>query len=254
MSNCSSGRTSRLTRTQRRQRQPQRHKSLNQAGAPADKTRAAAHAAWDCFFRHLQRLPSLSTLSLQRCGLEDRDARSLSVSLQILPAGRLRCLRLNGNSVGISGLRMLLTALTSRGMRLPALWLRGQRPALLEGEAKRIVEEAFRDGLFAEVKAGGGVGRLGLDGFSRYALALRGPRCVQRHAQCHRTLGLEPPRKGRDFYSCSPSVLLVRTVVETGPPPSGPPSAPIPAARNKYSAQPCLTAAGSVSRSLQFHA
>lgn len=152
MSNCCLGGKSWLTRNHRRQQQPRHNTLLDQAGAPAEKTMAAAHAAWDCFFRHLQYLESLSTLSLQDCGLEDRDVRSLSVSLQILPAGRLRCLRLNGNRVGLSGLRMLLTALSSRRMRLPALWLRGQRPALSEGGAKGIVEEAFRDGLFAEVR------------------------------------------------------------------------------------------------------
>lgn len=46
---------------------------------------------------------------------------------------------------------MLLMALTSRRMRLPALWLRNQRPALVESESKRVVEAAFQDGLFAEV-------------------------------------------------------------------------------------------------------
>lgn len=122
---------------------------------PAHKTAAAAHAAWDCFFRHLQRLPSLSTLSLQDCGLEDRDVRSLSIALQILPSGRLWCLRLGGNCVGESGLRMLVTALTSRRMRLPALWLTGQRPPLAESGARKILEKAFRDdGLFAEVTRG----------------------------------------------------------------------------------------------------
>ncbi|CAM9144889.1 unnamed protein product, partial [Hapterophycus canaliculatus] len=120
---------------------------------PTQKTSAAAHASWDAFFRHLQRLPLLSTLSLQDCGLQDRDVRSLSIALQILPSGRLRCLRLSRNCVGKSGLRMLLTALTSRRMRLPALWLRGQRPALAESGVRRIVEDAFRfDGLFAEVE------------------------------------------------------------------------------------------------------
>lgn len=152
MSNCCLGGKAWLARRQHRgQQRPQRNISLNQARPPADKAVAEAHAAWDCFFRHVQRLESLSTLSLQRCGLGDRDIRSLSVSLQILPAGRLRCLRLNGNCVGLSGFRMLLTALTSRRMRLPALWLRGQRPALSESGAKGIVEEAFQDGLFAEV-------------------------------------------------------------------------------------------------------
>lgn len=154
-----------MTREHRRRQRPQRNTaSPKQARAPADKTtaEAAAHASWDCFFRHLQRLRSLSTLSLQRCGLEDRDVRSLSVSLQILPADRLRCLRLNGNCVGLSGLRMLLTALTSRRMRLPALWLRGQRPALSESGAMGIVEEAFRDGLFAEVRGWTGDGELGV--------------------------------------------------------------------------------------------
>lgn len=160
MSNCCLGGQSWSTRKCRRQQQHQRKALLSQARAPADKMVAAAHTAWDCFFRHLQRLQSLSTLSLQRCGLEDCDVRSLSVSLQILPAGRLRCLRLNGNSVGLSGLRMVLTALTSRRMRLPALWLRGQRPALAESGAKEVVEEAFRDGLFAEVGKWFGVGGL----------------------------------------------------------------------------------------------
>lgn len=116
-----------------------------------ERKAAAAHAAWDCFFRHLQRLASLATLSLQRCGLEDRDARSLSVALQILPAGRLRCLRLNENHVGLSGFTMLLAALTSRRMRLPALWIRGQRPPLEECGVRDLVRDAFRDGLFAEV-------------------------------------------------------------------------------------------------------
>lgn len=152
MSNCCLGGKSWLARKNRRQQHyRRRNTSRNQARAPTSKTVAATHAAWDCFFRHLQRLPSLSTLSLQRCGLEDRDVRSLSVSLQILPAGRMRCLRLNGNCVGLSGLRMVVTALTSRRMRLPALWLRGQRPALAESGAKGVVEEAFRNGLFAEV-------------------------------------------------------------------------------------------------------
>lgn len=145
-----------------RRQQGHRSKLLRPVAATVpSKLKTETHSSWDCFFRHLQRLPSLSMLSLQRCGLEDRDVRSLSIALQILPAGRLRCLRLDGNCVGLSGLRMLLTALTSRRMRLPALWLRKQRPPLVESESKGIVEAAFRDGLFAEVtedvRGGGGL-------------------------------------------------------------------------------------------------
>ncbi|CBJ25529.1 hypothetical protein Esi_0003_0165 [Ectocarpus siliculosus] len=149
MSNCCLGR-----QKQRRRRHHHGCKTslLNPASVSAEKAAAEAHAAWDCFFRHLQRLPSLATLSIQDAGLENRDVRSLSIALQILPADRLRCLRLNGNCVGESGLRMLLTALTSRRRRLPALWLRRQRPALVESGARDIFEGAFRDGLFAEVE------------------------------------------------------------------------------------------------------
>lgn len=129
----------------------------------ADSTVLAnAHAAWDCFFRHLQRMPALSSLSLQNCGIEDCDIRFASIAIQILPAGVLRCLRFSGNRIGVSGLRMLLRALTSRRMRLPALWLRKQRPALVESEAMDTIKEAFAEGLFAEVRTdkmvGGGGG------------------------------------------------------------------------------------------------
>lgn len=155
MSNCCCPAWRRPDRVRHRQRST----CLRPAAAVLpSKLKTAIHSSWDCFFRHLQRLTSLSTLSLQRCGLEDRDVRSLSIALQILPAGRLRCLRLNDNSIGLSGLRMLLTALTSRRMRLPALWLRKQRPALVESESKGVIESAFQDGLFAEVKMVGRVG------------------------------------------------------------------------------------------------
>lgn len=118
----------------------------------AATTARLAHASWDCFFRHLQRLPVLSSLSLQNCGLEDLDVRYASIAIQILPAGQLRCLRLDGNCIGSPGLRMLLRALTSRRTRLPALWLRQQRPALVESQTQEVVKEAFAEGLFAEVK------------------------------------------------------------------------------------------------------
>ncbi|CAN0514546.1 unnamed protein product, partial [Ectocarpus sp. 12 AP-2014] len=149
MSNCCLGRPK---RRRRRHRHGCKTSLLNLVSVSAEKAAAEAHAAWDCFFRHLQRLPSLTTLSIQDAGLENRDVRSLSIALQILPADRLRCLRLDGNCVGESGLRMLLTALTSRRRRLPALWLRRQRPALVESGARDIIEGAFRDGLFAEVE------------------------------------------------------------------------------------------------------
>ncbi|CAB1101527.1 unnamed protein product [Ectocarpus sp. CCAP 1310/34] len=149
MSNCCLGRPK---GRRRRHHHGRKTSSSNLASVSAEKAAAEAHAAWDCFFRHLQRLPSLATLSIQDAGLENRDVRSLSIALQILPADRLRCLRLNGNCVGESGLRMLLTALRSRRRRLPALWLRRQRPALVESGAREIFERAFRDGLFAEVK------------------------------------------------------------------------------------------------------
>lgn len=113
---------------------------------------AQAHTAWDCFFRHLQRMPALSSLSLQDCGIEDCDVRFASIAIQILPAGVLRCLRLSENRIGVPGVRMLLRALTSRRMRLPALWLRKQRPALVEREAMEVVKDAFAEGLFAEVR------------------------------------------------------------------------------------------------------
>lgn len=113
----------------------------------------ATHAAWDCFFRHLQRLVGLSSLSLQNCGLEDRDIRSASIAIQILPSNMLRCLRLSENSVGVPGLRVLMRAMTSRRITVPALWLRRQRPPIGEGEAKEIVQDAlFKKGLFAEVR------------------------------------------------------------------------------------------------------
>ncbi|CAN0385559.1 unnamed protein product [Pylaiella littoralis] len=159
------------------------------AAAVPSKLKTAMHSSWDCFFRHLQRLPSLSTLSLQRCGLEDCNIRSLSIALQILPVGRLRCLRLDDNYVGRSGLKMLLMALTSRRMRLPALWLRNQRPALVESESKRVVEAAFQDGLFAEVEFEGSYKVLG--GRSQLVLMERttesedlGNR-VKKHPTCH---------------------------------------------------------------------
>lgn len=112
---------------------------------------AAAHEAWDCFFRHLQRMPELSSLSVEDCGLTDRDIQCAANAIQILPPGVLRCLRLGGNSVRASGLRVLLRALTSRRMRLPALWLRRQRPRMIESEAREVVHQAFTDGLLAEV-------------------------------------------------------------------------------------------------------
>ncbi|CAM9360598.1 unnamed protein product [Ectocarpus fasciculatus] len=149
MSNCCLGRKK---KRRRRHHHDCKTSLINPASVSVEKAAAEAHAAWDCFFRHLQRLPSLATLSIQDAGLENRDVRSLSIALQILPADRLRCLRLNGNCVGESGLRMLLTALTSRRRRLPALWLRRQRPALAESGAREIIKGAFRDGLFAEVE------------------------------------------------------------------------------------------------------
>ena len=121
--------------------------------APTAKiVRAAAHTAWDCLFRHLQRMTALLSLSLQNCGLDDSDMRPVSIAVQILPAGRLRCLRLSGNSISAKGLQILLRALTSRKIRLPALWMRRQRPALAEDEAREVVTEAFSEGLFAEVR------------------------------------------------------------------------------------------------------
>ena len=121
--------------------------------APTAKiVRAAAHTAWDCLFRHLQRMTELLSLSLQNCGLDDSDMRPVSIAVQILPAGRLRCLRLSGNSISAKGLQILLRALTSRKIRLPALWMRRQRPALAEDEAREVVTEAFSEGLFAEVR------------------------------------------------------------------------------------------------------
>lgn len=113
----------------------------------------AAHAAWDCFFRHLQRLSGLSSLSLQNCGLDNGDIRSASITIQILPSGMLRCLRLSENRVSAPGLRILLRALTSRKATVPALWLRRQRPPIAEAEAREIVQDAlFKENLFAEVR------------------------------------------------------------------------------------------------------
>lgn len=150
LSNCCLGRRSR--RRHCRSSSISRSTSSPLLVSNAAGTAGAAHAAWDCLFRHLQRLPALSSLSLENCGLEDCDIRSASIAIQILPAGRLRCLRLNGNFVGAPGLRFLLRALTSRRMRLPALWLRQQRPALVESKAREAINEAFDAGLFAEVR------------------------------------------------------------------------------------------------------
>lgn len=150
MSNCCLGR--RQTHLHRHLVSRMSHQPF--LGTAPNVATAAKEAgeAWDCFFRHLQRLLALSSLSLQSCGLGDRDVRSASIAIQILPQGRLRCLRLDGNRIGVSGLRMLLRALTSRRMRLPALWLRRQRPALVENQARKVVTDAFGDGLYAEVR------------------------------------------------------------------------------------------------------
>lgn len=114
--------------------------------------KTAAHMAWDCLLRHLQRMTALLSLSLQDCGLDDSDMRPVSIAVQILPAGLLRCLRLSGNSISVKGLRVLLRALTSRKIRLPALWLRKQRPAFIESQTREVVKHAFSEGLFAEVR------------------------------------------------------------------------------------------------------
>lgn len=111
----------------------------------------ATHAAWESFFRHLQRLQALSSLSLERCGLDDRDMGSVSIAIQILPRDKLVCLRLSYNSFSASGLRTLLRALTSRKVVLPSLWLRRQQPLMPEHETRTIVARAFEKGLFAEV-------------------------------------------------------------------------------------------------------
>lgn len=112
----------------------------------------AAHAAWDCFFRHVQRLPALGYLSLEHCGLQDCDVRGASIAVQILIPGSLRCLRLGRNSISASGLRTLIRALLSRRMALPALWMRRQRPPISEQDAKAVVANAFGEGLLAEVR------------------------------------------------------------------------------------------------------
>lgn len=144
ISNCCRGRQNRKLRSKH---------SISRSPS-SNETASAGHATcagWHCFFRHLQRLKMLSLLSLQSCGLKNCDARSLSVALQILPAGQLRCLRLSDNSIGIPGLQMLLRALISRRMRLPALWLRRQQPALAESEARDVIADALNEGLFMEV-------------------------------------------------------------------------------------------------------
>lgn len=115
---------------------------------------AAAHEAWDVFFRHLQRMPLLS-LSLENCGLGNADIQCAANAIQIFPAGRLRCLRLGGNRVGATGLRILLRALTSKRMRLPALWVRRQHPPIIEHDARGVICRAFKEGLLAEVRGTG---------------------------------------------------------------------------------------------------
>ncbi|CAM9461269.1 unnamed protein product [Laminaria digitata] len=151
MSNCCLGQQSRHQRSSSSTPRPPALSRLA-TNASTATVRAAAHAAWDCLFRHLQRMTALLSLTLQDCGLDDGDMRPVSIAVQILPAGRLRCLRLNGNSISVKGLQVLLRALTSRKIRLPALWLRQQRPALVESEAREVVKQAFSEGLFAEVE------------------------------------------------------------------------------------------------------
>lgn len=152
MTNCCLGRQSRHRRGNSSTPRSLASSRLATNAPAATVVRAAAHTAWDCLFRHLQRMTALSSLSLQDCGLDDGDMRPVSIAVQILPAGRLRCLRLSGNSVSAKGLQVLLRALTSRKIRLPALWLRRQRPALAEDEAREVVTQAFSEGLFAEVR------------------------------------------------------------------------------------------------------
>lgn len=129
-------------------------RTTGSAAVVGRRAAAAEHSrvAWSCFFRHLQRMPALSSLSLTDCGLDDRDIQSAAIAIQILPSGVLRCVRLGGNAIGVSGLRMVLRALTSRRMRLPALWMRRQRPVIIESEAREVVQRAFEEGLVAEVR------------------------------------------------------------------------------------------------------
>ena len=152
MSNCCLGQQSRHRRGNSSTPRPLAWSRLA-TNASTATIKAAAHTAWDCLFRHLQRMTALLSLSLQNCGLDDYDIRPVSIAVQILPAGRLRCLRLSGNSISAKGLQILLRALTSRNVRLPALWLRQQRPALVENEAREVVKQAFGEGLFAEVRS-----------------------------------------------------------------------------------------------------